>query len=131
VNDAEVTHYQQLDIIAKKQEHVETLERIAEEGLNTRAHEVTLQRAQTLAAERSRWRQQFAWTVLAVATVFAAAWGIWAMATSGPPKTPEQIVIKQKQDRWDTCVVRKDNVWFPDAANGEGLCLPKGQEPPK
>lgn len=47
-------------------------------------------------------------------------------------KTPDEL----KQDRYSNCVGsewsgRTDNVWFPEAQGGQGLCLPKGQNPPE
>jgi hypothetical protein len=58
--------------------------------------------------------------------------GIFNWTADSPAKSPEQM----KQQRWDQCMKDTDlggqptQVWFPEEQGGQGLCLPKGQNPP-
>ena len=86
------------------------------------------------AREHFRW---FLWWLFAVLVLAGSGWGIYSIATSGPPKSPEQVVEEHKQDRFKDCVQgtnvggEKDNIWYPNANDGAGQCLPKDKPPPE
>lgn len=82
--------------------------------------------------ERRKWWRYF-FSFLSVPAVAAAlVWGGMGLWGNDGPKTPEQM----KQDRWKSCMQDHDfggsptQVWFPEEQGGQGLCLPKGQNPP-
>lgn len=139
MNDTtEVTYFQRLDLEKIKYDQEARLLTIKETAATDREREVT-KRARIASRERLiRDLMPLMWAVLAVVTVFGAVLGIYAMATAGPPKTADQIQIEKKQERWRDCVYYNgkdkgahDNVWYPTAEGGNGLCLPKDRPAPK
>lgn len=149
MNDAEVTFYQQLDLTKLQQEHEIELARIAAD------EKVALEKARLqgeVETKRAAAHQQVVnlfsesivpwlgvvFAVLITAGIIAfAVWGIYQMATSGPPKSIEQIQVEKKQERFKKCVYYNgnddgahDNVWYPTAQGGDGLCLPKDKPAP-
>lgn len=135
----ERTFIEELDLRKQEQEYKVELARIKAQAEVEVAKQGTRQRRMNL------WSQDIlpqieraGAALLVVCALFGAGWGIYAMVTSGPPKSPEQIQLEQKQDRFDDCTIyngkdegKHDNIWYPNASNGDGLCLPKDKEPPK
>lgn len=149
MNDAEVTFYQQLDLTKLQQEHEIELARIAADEKvaleKTRLQaEVDLKRAgarqqmvNVLTGSVIPWLGAVLAVLIAAGVITFAVWGIYQMATSGPPKSVEQIKVEKKHDRFKKCVVRNgeddgdhDNIWYPTAQGGDGLCLPKDKPAP-
>jgi hypothetical protein len=130
----EQTHFQRLDEMKLKHENQQKLAQIAATA------EVEKQRIQLQREKLAIWKmwQEPLQVMLAVAgavgLVFGVIYGIWYMWAQSPPDTPEEM----KQDRATACVYdngkddgKHDHIWWPDAAGGQGLCLPKDQKPPE
>lgn len=130
----EQTHFQRLDELKLTHEHEE---RVAQIEANAEVEKAKL----SLKQQRlNRWQQ---WdydlrVILGIALVVIGIAGvvfmIWAMWAHSPQKTPDEM----KQDRASACVLNNgdhdgkfDQTWWPNAAGGQGLCLPKGQMPPE
>lgn len=124
----EQTHFQRLDELKLEQEHKERLAQIKataeveKEKIGLKNHRLNIWQD---------WAEPLQMTVVGLAAVgalIALSGGIWWMWASSPSDTPEEM----KQDRAYSCTVKNgeddgkhDHTWYPDAANGEGLCLPK------
>lgn len=82
-------------------------------------------------ARRKWWRYFLAWISAPILTA-ALVWGGTALWGHKGPLTPDEA----KQERWKQCVKDTDiggsptHVWFPEEQGGQGLCLPRGQNPP-
>lgn len=126
-----LTHIERLDLKAQENAHEAELARIKAEAQVQLAKENRRQVRIGAIKDTFFEYKPLIYIIAIVALLFGVAFGIWSMATSGPPKTIEQIQIEKKQDRWEDCVYEDDNVWYPTAADGNGLCLDKGQPAPK
>jgi hypothetical protein len=135
----ERTFIEELDLRKQEQEYKLELARIKASA------EVEIAKQDTKQRRMDLWRlsilpqiERAACALLIVGAILGAGWGIYAMVTGGPPKTVEQIQVEKKHERFEKCVYsngqddgKHDNIWYPNAANGDGLCLPKDKEPPK
>lgn len=128
----ELTHFQQLDLEKQKQAHLQELARIEATAAVEKAKEKTAQLRIQRRRENATWIRCMQGWGLAIVVVFAAVWGGWQMWGHNGPKTFDEL----KQDRFNTCLKPHDfdgapkQVWYPDYANGQGLCLPKDKQPP-
>lgn len=138
-DDAEVTFFQQLDLRKQEQAHELGLARIKAEADVRIEREKTRQKRLDLISRHDvlPWLGWMIGIIIAAGIISFAVWGIVHLATSGPPKSVEQIQVEQKQDRWEDCVVANgndngahDNIWYPTAEGGDGLCLPKDMPAP-
>lgn len=139
LNDAEVTFYQQLDLQKQEQAHELEMEKIKASARVKLERQKTRQQFLNLIDKNSvlPWIGGMLACLAAAGVIAFAVWGIWAMATSGPPKSVEQIQIEKKHDRFKKCADYNgtdngahDNIWYPTAQGGEGLCLPKDKPAP-
>lgn len=128
--DAEIAHFRALDQQVEKYKHQQAIAKIKGDT------EVAVM-AQRRKNEIWRWVKVVLTPLVAIALATSATCFIVMAAKSGPPDSPEVVKIKAKDKRAKACTAKDDNlgvedhVWWPDAAGGEGLCLPKDQKPPQ
>lgn len=140
MDPAEVTFFQQLDLRKQEQAHELELAKVNSAAKVKIERQRTIQKFFQMISENSviPWLGWIGFLLVASTIISFSVWGIHHLATSGPPKTIEQVTIEKKQDRWSDCVYNNgeddgahDNIWYPTAEGGNGLCLPKDKEPPK
>lgn len=128
----DLAHFQKLDIEKQKQEHLQTLAKIKAEAEIEIAKEKTQQLKIQRRRENATWIRCMQGWGLAIVVVFGGTVGGWALFHHQGPKTSEEL----KQDRFNACLKPHDiggapkQVWYPDYAGGQGLCLPKDKQPP-
>lgn len=133
----EIMHFQQLDIEKlKADKELKALEIKERAKVDRIATEVALVKAKSRAVTVAGFRIAGAW-LLGVSIVSGVVAGANAMWWSGPPKSPEIVKLEQKQDRFKKCISDKSgltsegrNIWYPEANNGDGQCLPKEKPAP-
>lgn len=128
----ELTHFQKLDIEKQKQAHLQEMAKIKAEAEVQTAKERTAQLKIQRRLDNATWIRCMQGWGLAIVVVFAGVWGGWQMWGHNGPKTVDEL----KQERFNTCLKSKDfdgapkQVWYPDYANGQGLCLPRDKQLP-
>jgi hypothetical protein len=135
--EKEAEHFRKLDIERLKLEAAhQVVETKAKWEAETQRRKTEYFVAQAREQARKFWRYVFTWFA-AVGVVLGIVWGSIALFHH-PPRTAEEMKIHNKQQRAEECWKDTSNlsgehrsVWWPDAANGEGVCLPKGQTPEK
>lgn len=128
----ESTHFQKLDF-AKLE--VEKAVAIEQAKADKRVAEIKAQadyHRQIRRKENAAGLRIFgAWACAVIAVLFSV-WGGWELWGQHGPKTVDDL----KQERFKACVQPRDfdgapkQVWYPDYANGQGLCLPRDKQPP-
>lgn len=128
----EQTHFQRLDELKLEHENEQKIEAIK---ANAEVEKAKIQLKRDRLSFLRDWNEPLHLVLVIVgivAVIVGAIFVFWWMWANSPEDTPEE----QKQDRFSSCVYNNgddkgshDMVWWPDAANGQGLCLPKGEKP--
>jgi hypothetical protein len=127
--DKEIEHFRSLDFQVEKYRHEQNMAKVKADK------EIALI-AQRRRNQMATWTRWVVTPILAVSMLGSAVGVIIIGAKSGPPVSPEVAQINAKKERAIGCGKEtdtwghSDHTWWPDAAGGEGLCLPKEQAPP-